>query len=859
MESNHKIFNTFEKQYYEFRIYLIGESLVGKQSIINKISQMPSTKTIQPENNSTIEIKIQPTFKNKLNSQKDDSKSISKESLTKKSLSTVQIQIKNEKEDEKYKTHPAENSAKLFNINNTKLIFKPFYIPPAENLPFNYESLDENSDCEIENDEKISFKLAKNFITQNITNKNFVINEKKLSNYKINIENVFLFIFDLSDFKSFERIILYYNSISRAFHFDDEDTNISAALIGNKLDKKIFFNYNQQETFNKFITKCNLNYYEISTFNFFNFEKFFYNLFEDLFNFFFENVFFSNDFKDLLKNRPNFSKAKRTIKNENENFPGPKYNIDIFGINSDKEKFDALNNSKTRFNKKIFINKTGPIFHKSKSDVNINDKKNLHFITKNFDDNFNNINNNFNNKIKGFTLGTVQGKLNLKFERNEKKKEIDQKIKSSFDLNEISDLFLNIKTNKNEDYFNLAKKRKEQIQQNLFNEKKIRLNKIKEIHEKNLQKINEIKQNQIKNIFLNQKIVASKSSPDLLTIEDKNTFEKDNKNRYYNVLFSNNKKHIEKKVDKNLLPNYNFITPGPNAYDISGNLLNPSKGKTILGKRKEPIHRISNVSFPNIKSDFEKIVENNMKKSFVSYGDRFKFLYNNINVDNENKKYINEDKWKKWEENKKDSEKEKRILFFLKDRLNKMKLQKEKKKKEDEFKENKIENLQQKFGENIQINYSQVETSSPKFSIIGRHFQKNEYENNNNNLMIGSNFDNNENIEKNNEIIFNNPNFNAIKTSYPAFSFAHEKRFKDFKENDENNFNDLFVDGNFGEQTRKDFSKKEPYSLKDKRGIKKIIENFPGPGEYKIKTSFEEIVQKGLKINQNNQKNINEK
>ena len=78
MESNHKIFNTFEKQYYEFRIYLIGESLVGKQSIINKISQMPSTKTIQPENNSTIEIKIQPTFKNKLNSQKDDSKSISK-------------------------------------------------------------------------------------------------------------------------------------------------------------------------------------------------------------------------------------------------------------------------------------------------------------------------------------------------------------------------------------------------------------------------------------------------------------------------------------------------------------------------------------------------------------------------------------------------------------------------------------------------------------------------------------------------------------------------------------------------------------------------------------------------------------
>ena len=848
MESNHKIFNTFEKQYYEFRLYLIGESLVGKQSIINKITQIPSTKTIQPLNNHTIEIKIQPSIIK--NIEKDDSKNISKESVTKKSISSVQI---NKKEEEKYKIHPAENPAKLFNINNTKLIFKPFYIPPAENLPFNYESYDDNSDLEIENDEKISFKLAKNFITQNITNKNFVIDKNKLSNYKINIENIFLFIFDLSDFKSFEKIILYYNSISRAFHFDEEDTNISAVLIGNKLDKKIFFNYNQQETFNKFITNCNLNYYEISTLNFFNFEKFFCNLFEDLFNFFFENAFFSHDFKDLLKNRPNFSKAKRNMNYEN-NFPGPKYNIDIFGINSDKEKFEALNNSKTRFNKKIFINKIGPIFHKSKSDVNIANEKKIHFITKNFDD-FNKFNNNYNKK--GFTLGTIQGKLNLKSERNEKKKEIEKKIKSSFDLNEISDLFIiNNKTNKNEDYFDLAKKRREQIHQNLFNEKKIRLNKIKEIHEKNLQKINEIKQNQIKNIFSNQKIFSSKSSPDLLTIENKNDFEKENKNRYYNVLFSNNKKHIEKKVDKNLLPNYNFITPGPNAYDTSGNLLNISKGKTILGKRKEQISKISNVSFPNIKSDFEKIVENNSKKSFVSYGDRFKFLYNNNNnnVDNENKKYINDEKWKKWEENKKESEKERRILLFLEDRFNKMKLQKEKKKKEDEYNENKIETLQQKFIQNNQINYSQVETSSPKYSIVGRHFQKNE--NDNNNLMIGLNFDN-ENIEKN-EIILNSPNFNAIKTSYPAFSFTHEKRFKEIKENEGPIFNDIFVDGKFGEQTRKDFSKKEPYSLKDKRGIRKIIENFPGPGEYKIKNSFEEIVEKGLKINQNKQKNINE-
>ena len=100
METNHKIFNTFEKQYYEFRIYLIGESLVGKQSIINKITQIPSTKTIQPLNNHTIEIKIQPTIINKKIIEKDDSKNISKESVTKKSISSIQIQ--NKKEEEKY-------------------------------------------------------------------------------------------------------------------------------------------------------------------------------------------------------------------------------------------------------------------------------------------------------------------------------------------------------------------------------------------------------------------------------------------------------------------------------------------------------------------------------------------------------------------------------------------------------------------------------------------------------------------------------------------------------------------------------------------------------------------------------------
>ena len=146
MESNNnekKIYNTFEKEYYEFRIYLIGDNLVGKQSIINKISSLPSTRTFKPINNTTIEIKnnvydpqiIKKRDKNNTISEKDE-KTFSKETPSKSLTSSVLIQQNNinqysnnynEKDKEKYKIHPADNSAILYNINNTKLIFKPFF------------------------------------------------------------------------------------------------------------------------------------------------------------------------------------------------------------------------------------------------------------------------------------------------------------------------------------------------------------------------------------------------------------------------------------------------------------------------------------------------------------------------------------------------------------------------------------------------------------------------------------------------------------------------------------------------------------------------------------------------------------
>ena len=100
-----------------------------------------------------------------------------------------------------------------------------------------------------------------------------------------NVREIFLFCFDLSEYKTLDKLKIYYEELNGIFQFEKS----YKALIGNKVDKKKNLGSEQIEILNFFRSKkvddnlvldsSNLNkilvdnmpYYEISTKNFFNF------------------------------------------------------------------------------------------------------------------------------------------------------------------------------------------------------------------------------------------------------------------------------------------------------------------------------------------------------------------------------------------------------------------------------------------------------------------------------------------------------------------------------------------------------------------------------------------------------------
>ena len=134
---------------------------------------------------------------------------------------------------------------------------------------------------------------------------------KPAKNSMSTVENLFLFVFDLQDYSTFERLQIYYNQLEKYFQIN---SNFLKALIGNKVDLKSHFKNEQRKHLDEFIKNNNFKYYEISTFMFFNFELFFENIFKDILSSIdegFSNPNFLNRFHLLLSKRPNLSKAER--------------------------------------------------------------------------------------------------------------------------------------------------------------------------------------------------------------------------------------------------------------------------------------------------------------------------------------------------------------------------------------------------------------------------------------------------------------------------------------------------------------------------------------------------------------------
>lgn len=811
----------YEQEYIEFRIFLIGEKGVGKKSFINRLCKLRCTKTLYPDkkpNNNTEKVQSQNSANEK--------ESTKEETLKNKSVPN---------EEKSGMINNEETPGKLYNILKYKIAFKPFYIKEADKLKYDYiPKFEDDSDYEIEKAKKISFRLVKQEISDCLVNTNLCIPIKNLGNYKITIENLFVFIFDLGNFETFEAIMLYYSTIAKKFHLDEANSGISGVLIGNKTDKKLFFDLRQQKIFSTFLNQSGMNYYEISTRPYFTFEKFFEMLFIDLYGKFrshFQSEEFNNKLNVILSSKPTFSQAERKNVERKDNTPGPgTYNLNLYSYNSKKEIEDALVNKKTKFKTKIFTTKSGPVFVKEKYEISLNrseTNQKSNFFSKDmkeFRDNSN----------LGFSFGILQGVLNLREKRRDLKKEKSEEIQKSFDEYN-SRIFGSKKAPFHDDnYFKEALKRKNQYHQSEVEQKRAKINKILQIHEKNLKKQEIQKQILNNNIFENQRLHLSKSASDIFNISTENNDKMSQRERYYEVIYGNNKKHLEKMQNIKKSINHS-ISPGPNSYDVRGNLLNPKKGFTILGKRKEIIKNEGCPEFANVKSEFDIIAERKENKN-IHYSERFKPIKKECNIIDPN--YAK--KWDNYKLNLLYSERAQNFRMFLEERKQRKKQQenllKGLKEKERQIEQYNKELLIQKGyddGEEYKpINYSLVETQSPAYTLKGRNFVNVSFEPKNRNILSNSiNYVANEISSSSNPL----PNFNYPKPSMPAFSFGKAKRFNiELNESDEQGKYRIFSDGKF-----------TPNPL----GAHMVINNFPP--ENKTQSFGDKITEEGNEINKN--------
>ena len=914
-----------EKTYIECRILLLGDKGVGKKSFACRLLNLPSTLEIrnfeaEEEFNKKIitltrkieeeeefirqseEAKKKKFSKNKNDSlsfgntnslkrikREDETKTVSNMSETNKFSQNVNLGTKNafkllnipaKIENSKIYHRPPipEYPSKLFNVFKTKMVFKPYFISPAEDLP--YDSVpkdDEDSDYEFEKEHKITMKGIKNDIGKIMNNKKTVIEYEKITGYRMFIYYIFIFLFDMSNYLSFESIIKYFGRLEKKYNISEE-YNMMACIVGNKKDKKVQFTDEQNTTINEFISKANLKIYEISTKPFYNFAKFFKEFIIDNIGPLHENIFKYNNFEDELKivieNQTNFPKAIRSSFDPYADNPGPDYDLNIYGFNSIKELREALINKKTRFTKKIFANKQGPILCKSKSTrdmVSLDNKdKNLLYISQGGI---------LNKPIVGYSFGIVKGKLNLIKSRKDLYLERNKTLMESIE----GDCTLNMKNStiksKGEEYFEEVEKRKNKIQKKRIIERHLKLEKIAKIHQNNLDRIAAEKEAQTNNMIISR----SSSAPDIF---DKNlnlTNERNdemilNKQRYYNIVYSKNKDYLDKfhirrlKIEKDKIKeekrrNKEIDKEREKQRELE---IEKEKEKIRERERRQKLRSVESESnksqpffssyslgdgprYPDIKDDFEKIVEKNKRK--INIIREFKPRFQGVTKEKIQKPYNDQEIWRKWEINRENFKIKGHLKTFL-DYCKQKEIEHNENIKKIEEQNDEIRKIRREIlikkgygdpGEIKTINYSLVEEASPKYSIKGRSMPKTRVDNEEiGNMLLGQNLEMIEYI-RNAQINRPLPNINFVKPNLPSVVFNKAERFTNYNKLYEGSM-DLFKDGIFAPKTQKDFCSKGTFGKNEKRGLVFQSGKSPSPCDYKIKSSFEIIAEEGKKI-----------
>ena len=741
-----------------------------------------------------------------------------------------------------------------YNLNTTSIFIQCYIAKGAVNILDIDDSDSSDEDEEIRHEYKIQLNETKKSIIDmfKAISKNAENDPNSLQ------ETVFIFMYDMSDFSTFERLLIYYDSISRKFGLKG---NSKCVVIGNKIDRRIVFKDDEYDKINSFMKVDNFRKYDISTKINFSFKQFFYDL---IINSISEDVSYNKEkFKAILNNKTTMSKSERKgLDFGNNKNPEPgKYNTNIYEFDSMEQRNEILNDKKLRFSKKIFVNKQSPTYSpfgfineeevlrkKEFEKLEERREKQLRRIQSMTLKNAGNEIMNNSSLKKGVSLSgtscSSMGNIHL-LERNNKIKKRDEEYLNSFGENKISMLNRPYSFRpKTKNYFDDIENRRYQYQQNLNNNLKEKESKYDEQRKKNIEEINN-------NILERSMKILSKYENYNKELERKRT-----KERYLDIIYGNNAYNLDKintKIETiNLLKRSEEIKPKMQI-DIRGNMLNPKKGISIIGKPKPIILQRNNAKLYYLKDDFEKIVDKSKPHS-GTYSPRYHSAFVRKTKTEEPKKFDNS-KFIQYEKNRLSSAKRKNLEKYFNELREKKKQHEVKynliKKEEDEY--HKLLLLDYYSKNPIEdgkypppINFSQVEDRAPSYTIAGRHDKKKK--------RIGNNFFSIFNNEEEEEEIpyLPNPDISKVKPNIHAFSFGKEKRFKmDNKDIiKENDFENDFDEDNevlFGSEDKKSFSNIQPYDSKSKRGDLFTNSNSPGPGQYNLRGFAEEIVESAYK------------
>eukprot|EP00340_Litonotus_pictus_P010671 CAMPEP_0170537322 /NCGR_PEP_ID=MMETSP0209-20121228/102644_1 /TAXON_ID=665100 ORGANISM="Litonotus pictus, Strain P1" /NCGR_SAMPLE_ID=MMETSP0209 /ASSEMBLY_ACC=CAM_ASM_000301 /LENGTH=798 /DNA_ID=CAMNT_0010838797 /DNA_START=45 /DNA_END=2438 /DNA_ORIENTATION=- len=315
---------------------------------------------------------------------------------------------------------------------------------------------------ELENNEKqhnLKFNVVKTDISDTIKETTKINAER---DYKTIF--VFLFMWDYSNFDSFEKVKFYYEEIDKVFKLSQDSSNpsyeMTTIFVGNKIDAKQNLSEDCIKSYESFFEKVNFPIYNISTASYFNFERFFESFFNECLSLKLEENCREETFKKKLKNilflNKTFAKAEKH-KLELKDVPGPKYDLDVYSVTAD-DKFYKAFNPKERFQYKTFMNKTGPILSVSKDhNQKLNNKKskqksskintktdmhqteNLEIYKKSANDKEKHKTaTSINSKWKqGYTLGIKPAVRTYRKERQNKLKEVNDELNELFKTNVI--------------------------------------------------------------------------------------------------------------------------------------------------------------------------------------------------------------------------------------------------------------------------------------------------------------------------------------------------------------------------------------------------------------------------------------